>query len=165
MAYKKILKGIPNDMDIDLQIAMGFLTRRFNAVEFEHPGLDNLIALDEKKWWVVPSVSQEEIDICLGKKCDKEEVIQKLNKLNAGILIVRQMVDNRLCVYLIDDISKIENSSDDNLILSWDAVEKIKRLSDMGIVVGDEIIGFKNFQKLGAGTSEVLSRSLYGRKI
>jgi hypothetical protein len=53
------------------------------------------------------------------------------------------MVDHRICLYQIADLEKLEHRLESSLILLWDTIEIIKTSSDIGIMVGNELIGFR----------------------
>jgi hypothetical protein len=148
MAYKKVLSGANMDVEKDLQATMRFLIEKFDATRIRNPYHNNLILLDKKIWWVVPSVNTTQVGISQGKNSIKSEVMEELNNLQSGVLLLRQLSDNRICIYLINDLDKLDKSCDNGLTLSWDKVESIKLFSEIGIIFGDELMGFKKLRKL-----------------
>ena len=99
--------------------------------------------LDGKSWWVIPAISNQGVDLCNGRAEDPRELLVRIKHLGTGILIFRQMVDHRLCIYQITDLDKLEQRLESCLILLWDTIEIIKSSSDIGIMVGSELIGFR----------------------
>jgi hypothetical protein len=102
--------------------------------------------LEGRSWWVIPATSSQGIDLCNGREEDPRVLLHRINNLRAGILILRQMVDHRLCLYQIDDLEKLEQRLESCLILLWDTIEIIKSSSDIGIMVGKELIGFRKLR-------------------
>lgn len=143
MAYKKILSAFPGDVAKNTQTALNFLVAHFGGLLRHHPLHDNLLMLGGKSWWVIPAMSNQGVDLCNGRNEDPRELVVRIKKLGSGILIFRQMVDHRLCIYQITDLDKLEQRLDSCLILLWDTIEIVKSSSDIGIMVGNELIGFR----------------------
>ena len=143
MAYKKILSALPGDTAKNTQTALNFLIEHFDGQPRAHPFHDNLLMLGGKSWWVIPAISHQGVDLCNGRDEDPRELVVRIKHLRTGILIFRQMVDHRLCIYQITDLEKLEQRLESCLILLWDTVEIIKSSSDIGIMVGNELIGFR----------------------
>lgn len=143
MAYRKVLSATPGDFAKNTQLAVDFLVEQLGAIRRNHPVYDNLLFLNGRSWWVVPATSNQGVDICNGRDEDAIELLNRIFISQAGILIFRQMVDNRLCIYLIDDLDKLGQRLESSLILLWDTIEIIKSSSDIGIIVGKELIGFR----------------------
>lgn len=148
MAYKKLISGRNIDVDEDIKIVIRFLTEKFGAEQHKRPCFENLVWLDKKIWWVIPSRDINSVDICYGQECDKCEIIRQLKELAAGILIFRQMADHRICIYLLDNIDKLERHCKSDLILNWDSIDSMKVFSELGIVIDKELIGFKRLRQL-----------------
>ena len=146
MAYKKILSPVPGDAVKNTQIALHFLMAHFGGLPRKHPFHDNMLMLDGQSWWVIPALSHQGVDLCNGRDEDPRELLVRIRRLRSSILIFRQMVDNRLCIYQITDLDKLEQRLQSCLILLWDTVEIIKSSSDIGIMVGKELVGFRKLR-------------------
>lgn len=160
MAYNRIISGAYMDTDKDLKKVIQFLVEQFAAVRHKHAYFDNLVQLDGKIWWIVASTDREELDILRGKDCDKCELIHELNRLHSGLLIFRQLVDNRIVIYMINDMEKLDRHCGNSLIFNWETIEKIKQSSEMGIVVDKEVIGFRNLRRSIASVSKLEPETL-----
>ena len=143
MAYKRILSTTPGEFAKNTQLAIQFLVEQFGVIHRKHPFHDNMILLEGKSWWVIPATSSQGVDLCNGRDEDPLELLKQIKKLQAGILIFRQMVDHRLCIYQLADLDKLKQRLESSLILLWDTIEIIKSSSDIGIMVGNELIGFR----------------------
>jgi len=148
MAYKKMISGAYIDADKDVKTVMRFIIDQFGGIHYQHPHHDNLLYLDKKIWWVAASADKDAVDVCNGNDCNKCELIREIKRLDSGILFFRQLEDNRICIYLIDNMEKLERHCESSLIFNWDTVESIKLFSETGIVMGDELIGFRQFRRL-----------------
>ncbi len=146
MAYKKLFSSVPGEFAKNTQIALHFLIEQFAAIQRKHPFHDNIVVINGKSWWVIPATSNQGVDLCNGRAEDPRDLVLRINKLQAGILIIRQMVDNRICVYEISDLDTLAQRLESSLILLWDTIEIIKSGSDIGIMIGDELIGFRKFR-------------------
>jgi hypothetical protein len=162
MAYGKILSGTQVDRNIDLQTVIALLIEKFGAIKQAHEGHQNLLWLGGKIWWVVTSTDDHALDICAGKRCDKLELIHQLNSLHAGVLVLRQLEDNLLFIYLINDIEKLKIHSTNAHTLDWRTIDEIKLFSESGIMIGGELIGFRKFRQLH--TLAILSSGKTERK-
>lgn len=143
MAYKKILSVSPGDSLKNTQIALNFLVEKLGGAPRHHPFHDNLVMLDGRSWWVIPAASSQGVDLCNGRDEDPRVLMKRIKHLQAGVLIFRQMVDHRICLYQLADLEKLEQRLNSSLILLWDTIEIIKSSSDIGIIVGNELIGFR----------------------
>ena len=157
MAYRKLFSSVPGEFAKNTQIAMHFLVERFAAIQRKHPFNDNIVVINGKSWWVIPATSNQGVDICNGRAEDPLDLVLRIKKLQAGVLIVRQLVDNRICVYEISDLDLLTQRLESSLILLWDTIEIIKTGSDIGILIGDELIGFRKFRNQpGTATAPTL---------
>ena len=147
MSYKKMLSGQTDDADADMKTVTGFLFEKFGAISHNHPFLKNLVILGGKTWWVVPTTSSKEIDLCYGENCTMRSLLYHFDKLNAGILLFRQFDDNQLCIYLLENTAKLERHFSENTTIDWEAIDNMKSLSENGIMVGDELMGFKTLRR------------------
>jgi hypothetical protein len=129
------------------QIVKSFLTEKFNAIHQEHTHLDNLFILNGETWLVASSASVQGVELYNGDFYDESKLINELKKNRAGILIFQQFSDYELCIYLIDDFTSLIKISDNDLFITWEYVKNIKRFSEMGFVLDNEIIGFKTFRR------------------
>jgi len=148
MHYKKLLKGQAGFSPSDTQRAIQFLVEKFGAVKYKHPYLDNLAVLDKRLWWIVTTIDNASVDICQGSESLKYDILNQIDKLDAGILIFRQFHDHRLCVYLVDDIDILQQNLKMGLVLSWEIIDTHKIFSEVGMLMGDEVIGFKRLRQL-----------------
>ena len=148
MSYKRMLFGIPEDIDADMKSVISFLFRKFGAVSHNHPFLNNLVILGGKTWWVMPTTSTDKVELCYGEDCTLRSMMYHAEKLNAGILLFRQFADNQLCIYLLEDMEKLERHFASNAEIDWEAIDNIKTLAENGILVGDELMGFKTLRRL-----------------
>lgn len=153
MIKQRMLSIDPTDADRNADKVKQFLVDKFGARYCDHAFLDNLIELDGETWWVVPSSSEEGVkiydpDVNTNTSVDANiKFVNELEKLGAGILVLRQLVDYQLCIYLIDDLSMLKPQSDTGFYLDWERVEKVKRFSEMGIVLDNELLGFRVFRR------------------
>lgn len=148
MRYKRMLSGRLEDIDIDMTTAIKFLYSKFGAVSHNHPFLNNMVILGGKTWWIIPTTSTGNVELCYGQECTLRSLMYHIDKLDAGILIFRQFVDNQLCIYLLENMDKLERHLISNSEVDWEAIDNIKTLSENGLVVGDELIGFKTLRRL-----------------
>ena len=160
MAYKKILSAVPGDVAKNTQTALDFLVQHFGGLPRHHPFHNNLLMLGGKSWWVIPAISNQGVDLCNGRDEDPRELVVRIKKLGSGILIFRQMVDHRLCIYQITDLDKLEQRLESCLILLWDTIEIIKSSSDIGIMVGHELIGFRKLLNKPAWPQRLSNKTL-----
>ena len=148
MTYGKILSGTRVDRNIDLQTVITLLVEKFSAIKQAHEQHANLVWLGGKIWWVVTTTDDNALDFCGNKHCDKLDLIRQINELHAGLLVFRQMEDNLIFIYLIDDIEKLKIHSSFEHALDWGTVDQIKLFSETGIIIGGELIGFRKFRQL-----------------
>ena len=147
MINKRVLKDEPENSVRNTEKALQFLIEKFDAQYFEHPFLDSLITLNNETWLVVSSVSEDGVDIYNGDAYDQHDFIREINDLDAGILIIQQLADYKLCIYLIDEVILLKKLCKTGFHLEWDSVEKIKRFSEKGFVLDAELIGFRVFRR------------------
>jgi len=153
MIKQRMLSIDPVDCDRNADRVKQFLVDKFGAKYCDHVFLDNLITLDGEIWWVASSSSEEGVEVYTADVNTNTSVdanikfVNELEKLGAGILVLRQLVDYQLCVYLIDDLSLLEPQSEKGFFLDWEKVEEIKRFSEMGIVLDNELPGFRVFRR------------------
>ena len=148
MSYKKMLSGHVDDIDSDMKTVTEFLFSKFGAVAHNHPFLRNLVILGGKSWWVIPTSSSREVELCYGDECTMRSLFYHADKLKAGILLFRQFEDNQLCIYLIENMDKLERHFSESSTIDWEVIDNIKSLSENGIMVGDELMGFKTLRRL-----------------
>jgi hypothetical protein len=148
MSYERILSGAKVERSIDMQTVINLLTEKFGAIKQAHAQLHNLVWLGGKMWWVITSTSEHELDLCSGKNCDKYELLKQINNLHAGVLIFRQLEDNLLFIYLIDNIEKLKAQCLSPQPLEWSTIDYIKLFSETGIMIGGELIGFRKFRQM-----------------
>ncbi len=148
MRYKRMLSGTSEDIDVDMKTTIKFLYSKFGAVSHNHPFLRNLVILGGKTWWVMPTTSSNKVELCYGQECTLRSLMYHVDKLDAGILIFRQFADNQLCIYLLENMDKLERCIVSNSDINWEAIDNIKSLSENGIMVGDELMGFKTLRRL-----------------
>jgi len=147
MAYKKLLSPVPGDFAKNTATAVKFLIEQFGVLHRNHPFHENLVIIDGRCWWVIPATGSQGIDLCNGQDADPVELVERISNLQCGILIFRQLTDNRLCIYELTDLDRLKKRLDASLILLWDTIEIIKSASDIGIIIGDELIGFRKLRK------------------
>ena len=151
MSYERLLSHRPEDSDSNLHATSNFLVKHFGALQIQHPLYNNLVLLGAKSYWVKPATSKYGVELCDTRQQESALILDELKKIRAGFLILRQMPDNRLCIYLMDRLDKIEYYCQSSLTLLWDDIDKAVSFSDSGIVVGNELIGFRKLsQKLKA---------------
>jgi len=160
MAYSKLFSSTPGDFAQNTGVAVEFLVEQFGAIHRKHPFHDNLVIINGRSWWVIPATSNQGVDICNGRAEDPRELVSHIKTLLAGILIFRQMADNRLCVYEIANLELLSERLDSSLILLWDTIEIIKSGSDIGILVGDELIGFRKLRSARPAPITPMSRTV-----
>lgn len=147
MTYKQVLSGTYVDRDNDLQIVMSLLIEKFCAIRQAHDHMRNLAWLGGKIWWVLTSTNNSGLDICTGKPCNKDELLQQVNDLHAGLLVFRQMEDNLIFIYLVNDIEKLKSHCCNGQLLDWGTLDEIKLLSDTGIMIAGELVGFRKLRQ------------------
>ena len=148
MAYTKVISGRRVDLAADIKRMMNFMCDKFGATRESHPLFNNLVVLDSRLWWAVPTTDETKVDVRIGKEYEVCEVMEKIKDLNAGLLILRQFSDNQLRVYLIDDIDKLLKHCESSLMFGWYSIDCLKRFSESGLVLGDDLLGFKELRKL-----------------
>jgi len=134
------------DIKNNTDVVIRFMVDNFDACYRDHPFLDNLILLNDKTWLIVSSTSDEGVVLYDGVAYERDEFIQELDNLNSGILIFKQTNTTQLQIYLIDDIFMLKQYKY-GIFLNWDSVEKIKRFSEVGVVLDSELIGFCDSRK------------------
>lgn len=147
MPYQKILSTDPGTAFNNTRTAISFLVTQLGATRHATPYHDKMVTLDEKNWWVVPAVSNHGVDLCNGRAQNPLQLLDNIQQLQAGVLILRQMADHRLCLYLITDLNYLARRLENCLVPPWDTIELAKATSDIGIMVGEELIGFRKFRK------------------
>jgi hypothetical protein len=147
MAYKQLLSTTPGDFAKNTPRAINFMVEKFGVILRAHPCHENLISINGCCWWVIPATGSQGVDLCNGRDEDPVALVERVRNLQCGILILRQMMDNRLCIYEIRDLDALKKRLDASLILLWDTIEIIKSSSDIGIIIGDEMIGFRKLRK------------------
>lgn len=160
MAYRKLLSTLPGEGGKNTQIAVKFLVDQFCALHRKHPFHDNMILLDGRSWWVIPATGSQGVDLCNGRDEDPVQLVAKIKQLHASILIFRQMMDHRICIYEIRDLDVLNQRLESSLILLWDTIEIIKSGSDIGILIGDELIGFRKFRQPRPAPVTPMSRTV-----
>ncbi len=148
MSYKKMLSGHTDDIESDMNTVINFLFDKFGAVAHNHPFLTNMVILGGKSWWVIPTTSSKDVELCYGEECTIRSLLYHTDKLNAGILLFRQFDDNQLCIYLLENMDKLERHFSQNSTIDWEAIDNIKSLAENGIMVGTELMGFKTLRRL-----------------
>lgn len=146
MAYRKLFSSIPGEFAKNTQLAVHFLVEQFGAIQRKHPFHENIVVINGKSWWVIPATSNQGVDLCNGRDEDPLDLVMHIKKLQSGILIIRQLGDNRICVYEISNLDTLTQRLESSLILLWDTIEIIKSGSDIGIMIGDELIGFRKLR-------------------
>ena len=146
MAYKRILSTASGELRNNTQLAIRFLVEQLGALHRKHPVHDNIVVLNGKSWWVIPAISNQGVDLCNGRNENPIALIDKIKNLHANILIVRQMADHRLCIYQITELDNLSQRLETYLIPLWDTIEIVKTSSDIGIMVGNELIGFRKLR-------------------
>jgi hypothetical protein len=148
MTYSKVISGTMVERRIDLENVISLLTENFGAFKQAHAQLQNLVWLGGKMWWVVTSTNENELDLCNGNNCDKYELLRQINNFHAGVLVFRQLEDNLLFIYLIDNIEKLKTQYLSDQPLDWSTIDHIKLFSETGIMIGGELLGFRKFRQL-----------------
>lgn len=148
MSYGKILSGTQIDRNLDLHTVIALLVEKFGAIKQAHDRHHNLVWLGGKIWWVLTTTDDHAVDVCGGKNCDKLELIREIDGLHAGLLVFRQMEDNLIFIYLIDNIERLKLHYTGAHTLDWHALDSIKLFSETGIMIGGELIGFRKFRQL-----------------
>ena len=143
MAYERLLSKRADELTINQFVATSFLTRHFDALQIKHPHYKNLVLLDGKTYWVIPTTEKHGITFWKHMPQEDTSLLDELRKLHAGILVLRQTVDNRLFIYQIERLEKMENYYKHRKILPWDEVDTCVSFIDSGIVVADELMGFR----------------------
>jgi len=125
-----------------------FLNEKFGATCFSEQFPSNMVTLGGRRWWVVTSDAEKEFDLCIGKTCEKSEVIDKLKQLDTGLLVFRQRERKYFyAVYLINDLDSIAKFPTKNFTINWNDLYSRNIIYERGIVMDNEIIGFRKLRR------------------
>jgi len=144
MANRKILFSKRELIEINTQAAMEFLIHCLGVIRRIHPEHDNMVLIGGKSWWVITETASDAIDfskVTLESPC---KLIENIKKVRSNLLIVRQMEQNRITLYFMSDLDRLEKKLQLNPSLEWSEIEKLKMFSDAGgQSESGECIGFE----------------------
>lgn len=148
MSHDNKLSISAENTEVDLYTVIRFLNEKFGATCYSHQYPKNIISLEGRRWWVAISAVEDEFEINVDGATAKSDVIKKLNDFDAGLLIFRKAEKNYMfAVYMIENIDALGEGSTDKLIINWNELSLQNLIYEKGIVIGDEVIGFKKLRR------------------
>ncbi len=150
MANRKILFNEHELMAINTQAAMDLLTLCLEVIRRNHPVHDNMVLIGGKSWWVITSTASEAIDFEKATLEEPATLLAKIREVRSGLLIVRQLDNNRVSLTFISELDELEKQLKQNPSMDWSSIEKIQMFSDVGAQSeSGECIGFEMIKARG----------------